>query len=824
MTHQPQSEMVELDHLLDLPEQDRLRLEEIVVEHLVDRAFYVQTSGAYLEDGEDPVAHFCRIGWRLLLKPNPTFDVWWYWTNHLDPSSAEINPLVHYALSGQQAGVSTHPTPRQRPDAESLPSDRAPRRACLFAAFDAEGTVDEATRLLIAELDRHCDVFVLYDNYMSPDELAKLADITVGAWAVRHGAYDFGSYSMLARDLVGWDRLAAYDEVLFVNDSCFLVRPLDAVFGQMDRRNCDWWGLQATKGLASTKDQVSNSFTEPIPIERVRAEMLEGFEHDPVYDFHIGSYFLAFRRPVLEDPGFRRLIDSVGPAGNKLLVILKYEVGITHLLLGHGFTFDTFMPSLDPFHPLFTLRHFALLEQGFPLLKRYLIYQNHYDVPGLDQWHELVRAACAEAPVDVFESSLQRTAPDDRLQRSMSIHADADGRVKVPRVLRGNAYRRRDAAVDKNSDTWVFAVDVSDHRLPPNSRAIFEAVKDDPSITKVVLTRSKRIHLDGVNVVTEPLLSPRGRQLLLRAGTLFLNRRPRATFRAPLDPERQTIVAVRDGLLLERTGRTAGKPLAPETTNSEPNELIHPAPLPAYSGLLVASDVDALAAVASHWPATYSQSWRTGIPAHDFLFCAPEALPADMREELQRLRAQVAGRTLVLFAPSLRRTGADYEPYRFSNAEIAWLRSWTERDDIALGIREHPLDLERPYMTQLGEFALDLSVRHYPSDHVVLRAADALMTDFSGSALDFAVTGKPVLSFAHDLEVAQDRLLYDLEHFFPGPVACTFDSLAVDLEYLPTQQRSPRYDRIREMLTDYHDAQNTNRVLARLTSTAGERG
>ena len=43
-------------------------------------------------------------------------------------------------------------------------------------------------------------------------------------------------------------RIEQYDELMLVNDSCYLLRPLAEVFAEMDGRACDWWGLQATKG------------------------------------------------------------------------------------------------------------------------------------------------------------------------------------------------------------------------------------------------------------------------------------------------------------------------------------------------------------------------------------------------------------------------------------------------------------------------------------------------------------------------------------------------------------------------------------------------
>ena len=57
---------------------------------------------------------------------------------------------------------------------------------------------------------------------------------------------------MLARELVTWEVIEQYDELLLVNDSCYLLGGLAEVFRTMDARDCAWWGMQATKGLTST--------------------------------------------------------------------------------------------------------------------------------------------------------------------------------------------------------------------------------------------------------------------------------------------------------------------------------------------------------------------------------------------------------------------------------------------------------------------------------------------------------------------------------------------------------------------------------------------
>nr|WP_255670425.1 rhamnan synthesis F family protein [Aeromicrobium wangtongii] len=797
-----------------------------LVADLVDLPYYATTVPGVLDQGLDPVEHFCREGWLDLRKPNEDFDVWWYWVTHLDPAEASVNPLVHYALVGRDQGLSTRPATTEARPGHRLPSDRPVRRACLVAGFDADGVIDPTVIDLITELGRHGDVFYLFDGYLPASELAKLDGVAAGAWAIRHGAYDFGSYSMLAGQLVGWDRLAEYDEVVLANDSCFLLRPLDEVFATMDARACDWWGLQATKGMVDVAERPGSRIDQPVPMEHVRSELLEEFERDPVYTFHVGSYFLAFRRPVLDSPDFRRLIDSVVPQQGKRLVVLKYEVGLTHLLIGRGFALDTYMDMLYPFHPLFSQWYFTMLEHGFPLLKRFLIYRNHYDVPGLAHWKERVLAVVPTAPVDRFEQTLVRTAPDDELRRSLAITADADGTVTVPEVVQGSEYRRRDRRTSKRPDWWVFAVDRRTHRLPANSRAIFEAVKDDPEVTKIILTRSRRVELDGANVVVEPLLSPAGRERLLQAGTVLVAASPRQSLSAQVSAEHQRIVIVRDGLQLERTGRAARPPVVPKGPSSvdEVAPVIHALPPSTVSGLLAASDVDQLAALATHWPAAYENVWRTGIPAHDFLMGEEDALPADLRAQLASVRQETGGRRLLLFSPVRRMSGTDLAPYEFSAAEIGALTGWCERNDFVLGLRESEVDLERSYSAQLAGHALDLSHRRYPSLHAVLRASDAMLTDHSGTALDVACAGRPVVGFVHDMELARDRVLYDLDHFFPGPVCRDFDALEASFDVFAGAPSVPHADRVRQMLVDHTDGRNTQRVLARLRTRSEVEG
>ena len=331
---------------------------------------------------KDPVRQFCESGWRSVLNPRPEFDLWWYWVEHLDPTAEQVDPLLHHLLIGRQAGLATMPTAVPDRPVVGFEPGQSVRRACLFAGYDPDGVVDDYVVDYITELARHADVYYLADSTMPPTELAKLEGITKGAWSIRHAMYDFGSWSRLASDLVGWDRLSDYDEVMLVNDSAYLLKPLDELFERMAATPCDWWGLHPTRRSYSRDagDHV------PMPL----AEAVERFSRvndmSPVDHLHLSSYFLTFRAPVIADAGFRRRLDTVSRQQTKPRIILKYELGLSRYLLTAGYQMGAVIDALYPYLPIYTTDYWALLDRGFPLLKRNLLSDNPRQMPDLADW------------------------------------------------------------------------------------------------------------------------------------------------------------------------------------------------------------------------------------------------------------------------------------------------------------------------------------------------------------------------------------------------------------------------------------------------------
>ncbi|MBD9469820.1 CDP-glycerol glycerophosphotransferase family protein [Pseudoxanthomonas sp. PXM01] len=784
---------------------------------MFDDRYYLSNNGDVLASAMNPLAHFCESGWKELRNPGPRFDVWWYWSMHMDPRDEGVNPLVEYMRVGIARGDSTRPGTPPRPRSvetlvQGLPG-RSIRRACLFAGFDKDGLVDDCVVAYVRELSRHADVYYFADCEMREGELDKLAGITKGAWAARHGAYDFGSYSELAVHRVGWGALQSYDEVLFANDSCYLLRDLDQVFEKMDAMPCDWWGLQATKGIAATAHASRNRFRDPIPLGVVKGSLLGEFEKDYTYDFHVGSYFVAYRRNVLDDVDFRRLMSSVVPQVSKKDVILKYEVGLTRYLISKGFSFNTFIDQLYPFHPAFSGWYFCLIEKGFPLLKRLLLTDNHYGVPGLSAWVDRVKEKVPGCDVGAIQRHIDRVVDPKRLALSLgSAETWSEGGRKLGRLLTDAEFAAQDLEVRKQRTWWAFPVCGFTHRFSGNERAVFEDVRNDPAITKVVLTRERVVDVEGENVHVVSLYSEEGQQLLMRCGTVFIRHSVPRNVVHPIACDLRNVINLWHGIPLKRIGYAsvdqAGRLGALRDEHRK------------YRSVISSSEVDRMAMASAFYPLSYEDVWMTGLPRIDFILRDLDRLPEDLRQEFASLLDLMAGRKLVLFVPTFR-NGQDSAYYEFSDSEKARLVDWLDRHHAVLGVREHMADTARSYSRSLrmDGRCIDLSDDAFPNIEVLYRAASVLLTDYSSCFMDFMVTGKPAVSFAFDevqYEFMERGFFYQLRDVFPGEVTGSFDELMSALERVfrpPEPGGEDAMEWKRRLFFHYLDDGNARRVV-----------
>ena len=185
------------------------------------------------------------------------------------------------------------------------------KRLILFAHFDPDQQVRPFVEHHLKALKELGGTLWFISNSPLPPalegRLSSLADRVIQRENI---GYDFCMWQEALRmaDLSEWDEL-----VLTNSSIAGPFRPLGGLFDRMAGSPCDFWGL--TESLW------------PFP--------------------HLQSYFLVFRRAVLDAAAFTRFWDSVLPYRDKRGTIAAYEIGLTIFLRDQGFVGIPAFPLQD---------------------------------------------------------------------------------------------------------------------------------------------------------------------------------------------------------------------------------------------------------------------------------------------------------------------------------------------------------------------------------------------------------------------------------------------------------------------------------------------
>jgi CDP-glycerol glycerophosphotransferase len=104
-----------------------------------------------------------------------------------------------------------------------------------------------------------------------------------------------------------------------------------------------------------------------------------------------------------------------------------------------------------------------------------------------------------------------------------------------------------------------------------------------------------------------------------------------------------------------------------------------------------------------------------------------------------------------------------------------------------------------------------------------------MVTDYSSTMFDFAVTGKPLLFYTYDLDHYRDQVrgfYFELSEHAPGPLLRTGDEVLDalrDLNAIRDEYRV-RYARFRERFCHLDDGHATDRVIDRVLPASAASG
>ena len=144
------------------------------------------------------------------------------------------------------------------------------KRLAIFAHYDLKNIIDPYVVSYLEELKKYTsDIIFVSDGDLPESEADKVKHLSSKTITKKHSSYDFGSYRIGFEYVLNDNpqKFQEIDELLFVNDSCYLVGDLEEVFtGTSKKDDYDCWGMiddyhSFNKGIA----------------------------------YYIGSFFIAFR-------------------------------------------------------------------------------------------------------------------------------------------------------------------------------------------------------------------------------------------------------------------------------------------------------------------------------------------------------------------------------------------------------------------------------------------------------------------------------------------------------------------------------------------------
>lgn len=260
-------------------------------------------------------------------------------------------------------------------------------RAVVFAHYDKDNLIDDYGIYYLKELKKCADYIVFVSCCALPDiEKAKLDGICDFIIAQKHDEYDFGSYKLGFLHLRGLNE--CFDEIVFANDSCFgPLFDLSPIFKKMSAEDCDFWGMTLNK--SGFKKKGSRYVAARAP--------------------HIQSYFLVFKKNVINSQCFNSFINSIKKEDDKKDIIINYEIGTTRILSENGFKAGYFIKKYLHINNSAILRWRQIITKcGMPLLKCSLPrLNNRYNITV--EGYEEVISSVSNYPIELIHKNVERT-------------------------------------------------------------------------------------------------------------------------------------------------------------------------------------------------------------------------------------------------------------------------------------------------------------------------------------------------------------------------------------------------------------------------------
>ena len=186
------------------------------------------------------------------------------------------------------------------------------KRLLLYVHYDRDGQVDPHVVYQIKALHEFGISIIFISNSPVSEEDTRILSPFIRELRLRQNrGYDCTAWKELILNL-GINGLNAYDELIFMNDSCYgPVFPLEEMFLKMDKEKFDFWGITENT--------------------------------DPSYINHIQTYFFVFKKKLFSSDIFMNFWKELNNISTFEDAVNNCELRMTKYFTSHGYQYAVYV-------------------------------------------------------------------------------------------------------------------------------------------------------------------------------------------------------------------------------------------------------------------------------------------------------------------------------------------------------------------------------------------------------------------------------------------------------------------------------------------------
>lgn len=228
------------------------------------------------------------------------------------------------------------------------------KRLCIYLTYDKQNIVDKYIEYMLKELRTCVDKLVVVCNMTEVLQGMEYITAYADSYFLRENVgLDIGGFKDSLCNLLGWNEVLKFDELILANDSFFgPFIPMKDIFMEMDRKPVDFWGL--TKHAQCRSE------------ERVYCPE------------HLQSFFTVVRKKMLHSDVFRCYWEKLPYFSSFNEAVKQHELVFTQYFGEHGYQYDCYadMKPNDSFNlennfiQYSSLPYELIKKRKFPFFKK----------------------------------------------------------------------------------------------------------------------------------------------------------------------------------------------------------------------------------------------------------------------------------------------------------------------------------------------------------------------------------------------------------------------------------------------------------------------